>query len=39
MRKICEKYFNVSSKEILNEAREENSWMFEEFFDYEAVDI
>ena len=39
MRKICEKYFNVSSKEILNKAREEHCWMFGEFFDYEAVDI
>lgn len=39
MRKICEKYFNVSSKEILNRAREENSWIFGEFYDFEAIDI
>lgn len=39
MRKVCEKYYNVSSKEILNKAREEDSWIFGEFFDYEAADI
>lgn len=39
MRKICGKYLNVSSKDILNRSREKNSWIFGEFFDYEAIDI
>lgn len=39
MHKICIKYFSVSNKEILDKAREDTSWTFGEFFDYEAIDI
>ncbi len=39
MNRICNKYFNISNKEILKRAREGGGWAFGKFSDFEAIEI